>query len=293
MAKLVPLRNHHQCIGAGRHRICVLGVLDSRQLDARAFHRRRVIGTDVRARGEQDPGDVHARRLAEVVGVGLERQAEQPDDLLIELLKAVTQLVDHQHPLVAVDVHDCVEQFGVVVEALGERGQRLDILRKAVVRDQTAGSDEGVCTRNVEGVDRPRERPPADTDYAKPGRIGTLQSISRGRDALLLPAYRVEDGLTIALRDEVEKALHLIRAADLDPVRVTGRFGRATDSQCADHTKIREQAKQPVGQLAAGGSALESHARSASDVTPAAVTQPVTGEQSPLVLRRLSPDLVR
>src|SRR6266446_6911455 len=46
---------------------------------------------------EQDPCDVQAGRLSEVVGVGLEGQAEQADHLLVELLEAVPQLVDHEH----------------------------------------------------------------------------------------------------------------------------------------------------------------------------------------------------
>src|SRR5216684_4061905 len=130
MAKLVPLRDHDQRVCARGQTICVLRVLDRRQLDARALHRRRVVGAHMRAGGKQDPGDVQARRLSEVVGVGLEGQAEQPDDFLVELLEAVTQLVDHEHPLVTVDVHDCVEQLGVIVETLSERRQRLDIFRK-------------------------------------------------------------------------------------------------------------------------------------------------------------------
>src|SRR5437879_851847 len=73
---------------------------------------------------------------------------------LVAALQAFPELVDYEHPLVAVDVHDGVEQLGVIVEALGQCRQRLHIFGKAVVRDQAAGRDERMDAWDLQGVDR-------------------------------------------------------------------------------------------------------------------------------------------
>src|SRR6202022_4081435 len=52
VAKLVPLRDDDQRIAAVGDAVRIAHVLDLRQLDARAFHGRGIVGADVCARGE-------------------------------------------------------------------------------------------------------------------------------------------------------------------------------------------------------------------------------------------------
>src|SRR6266851_9074194 len=137
-AELVPLRDHDQRVGALGEVIRIARVLDLGQLDSRSFHRGGIVGADLRAGREQHPRDVDARCFTQVIGVGFEGEAEEPDDSVVEALEAFAELVDDEHALVSVDVHDGVEQLGVVVEALGQRRQRLHIFGKAVVGDQPA-----------------------------------------------------------------------------------------------------------------------------------------------------------
>src|SRR5713226_4959438 len=129
-AELVPLRDNNQRVGARREVIRISRVLDLGQLDSRTFHRGGIVGPNLRAGSEQHPRDIDARGLTEVIGVGFESEAEEADDSVVQALEAFAKLVDDEHPLVAVDVHDGVEQLGVVVEALGQRRERLHILGK-------------------------------------------------------------------------------------------------------------------------------------------------------------------
>ena len=76
MLELVPLGHDHQGVSPRRQLVCILRVLELRQDRLRALHGGWVVGAHMSPRGDQDPGDVEARRLAKVVGVGLEREAE-------------------------------------------------------------------------------------------------------------------------------------------------------------------------------------------------------------------------
>src|SRR6266852_8404764 len=126
-AELVPLRDHNQRVGARGEVIRIARVLDLGQLDSRTFHRGGIEGANLRAGREQHPCDVDARCFTQVIGVGFEGETEEPDDSVVEALEAFTELIDDEHALVSVDVHDSVEQLGVIVEALGQRRERLHI----------------------------------------------------------------------------------------------------------------------------------------------------------------------
>ena len=109
----------------------VAPVLDLGHERPRLVDRGRVVRPHRRPALQQRPADLDARRLAHVVGVGLERQAEHADHLPAEAAQALLQLLHDQHPLVPVDVHDGVQQLRVVLVLLGDRGQRLHVLGEA------------------------------------------------------------------------------------------------------------------------------------------------------------------
>src|SRR3989475_7016052 len=104
LAELVPFGDHNQRVRAIGESIRITAVLDVGQLDPRAFHGRRVVTANLGARREQNPPDVQARRFTEVVGIGLEPEAEQPDDAIVELLEAGAHLGDDETPLVGGEV---------------------------------------------------------------------------------------------------------------------------------------------------------------------------------------------
>ena len=85
----------------------------------------------MRAGGKQHLRNFKAGRLSQVVRVGLEGQAKEADHPSLKSLQAFSEFVDRKHSLIAIDVHDCVQELGVVVETLRQRRQGLDVLRKA------------------------------------------------------------------------------------------------------------------------------------------------------------------
>src|ERR1700674_1274177 len=131
IAKLVPLCDHDDRIGAGGRLVSAIHVLDFRQDAARSLHRRGAISPHRLACRQEDLGDLDAWRLSKVVRVRLESQAEKPDHSPRQHLETFPQLVDDEHALVTVDGHDRVKKLWVIVEPLGEGRQRLDIFGKA------------------------------------------------------------------------------------------------------------------------------------------------------------------
>src|SRR5438067_3587593 len=80
LPELVPFGDEHERIRTSGHLVRVLPIFDLRQQHLRALDRSRVVSPHLGAGGEQDARDVDARRLAHVVGVRLEGEAEQSDD---------------------------------------------------------------------------------------------------------------------------------------------------------------------------------------------------------------------
>src|SRR5438046_5136787 len=64
LAELIPLRDQHDRVGAGRDLVRILQVLDVGQQHARPLDRRRIVGADLGAGGQQDLRDLDAGRLA-------------------------------------------------------------------------------------------------------------------------------------------------------------------------------------------------------------------------------------
>ncbi len=107
-----------------------------------------------------------------------------------------------------------MEQLGVIVEALGQRRESLHIFGETVVCHEPAGSHERVHARNFQRVDRASERVALHANDADPRGVRTLAPVSGRGDALLLAVDGVGDGLSLRLRDEVEKLFHLISPRD-------------------------------------------------------------------------------
>src|SRR3954447_140128 len=130
LLELVPLRHEHDGIGAAHASERVVGEVEARHQPPRLILGDRVVGAHVRARGLQPRAEHERGRLAHVVGVRLERQAEQRDALADERAEVLLQLADHAPLLELVDLDDRVEQLEVVAGVAGELLEGGDILGK-------------------------------------------------------------------------------------------------------------------------------------------------------------------
>src|SRR5919109_426414 len=128
LPELVPFGDQDEGVRARGDLVGVAHVDDAREQDLGPLDRRRVEGSHLGACRQEHLRDVHARRVPHVVRVWLERQSEQSDGLARELLELFAEQVDDHHPLIAVDVADGVQELGVVVESLGHRSERRDVL---------------------------------------------------------------------------------------------------------------------------------------------------------------------
>src|SRR5438552_4755392 len=130
LPKLVPLCDQYERVGTCRDLVGVLPILDVGQEHPGSLHGGGVVSTQLGASREQNPRDVDARGVAHVIRVRLEREPKQADDPSGKLFERLAKQVDDQHALVTVDVHDCVQQLRVVVEALGYGGEGRHVLSK-------------------------------------------------------------------------------------------------------------------------------------------------------------------
>ena len=109
-----------------------------------------VVGAHAGAPLQQAVDDVQCRRLADVVGVGLEGQSPQGDGLALQVAAEVAVHLVHQHLLLAVvDAHHGVEDAEVVAELAGGHGQGLHVLREAGAPVAYAGEEEALADAAV------------------------------------------------------------------------------------------------------------------------------------------------
>ena len=120
LGELGPLGDDHRGVGAGKHVDRRLAHLRARDQLARTVLRDRVVGLDPRALALEPRGKHDARCLAHVIGVGLERKAEQRDLLADERAEVLLELVDDPPLLKLVHLDHGVEELEVVAGVAGE-----------------------------------------------------------------------------------------------------------------------------------------------------------------------------
>ena len=114
--------------------------------------------------------DRERRRVAQVVGAGLERQ---PPDAERHALDRSSDELDglRRHPLelLLVDGDDALQQVEVVARVLGDPHQRPRIFREAVVHHQPVRRDDGVTLGHREASTRCRRTAGARRHDPHPG----------------------------------------------------------------------------------------------------------------------------
>ncbi len=121
--------------------------------------RDRVVGGDLGALLEQQRDDVERGRLAHVVGVRLEGQAQHGDLAVLEVRQRARQVDERQQPLAVVDVDDGLEQVELVAVQRRDEVERARVLgeARAAVADarlEERRADAGVQPDAVgDGVD--------------------------------------------------------------------------------------------------------------------------------------------
>src|SRR4051812_45993312 len=140
--ELVPLGDEHDGVGVAHAAEGVVGELQARHEPPGLVLGDRVVGAHVRARGLEPRAEHERRRLAHVVRVRLEREAEQRDVLADERAEVLLELADDAALLELVDLDDGVEQLEVVAGVAGELLEGRDVLRKAASAEPHAGLQE-------------------------------------------------------------------------------------------------------------------------------------------------------
>src|SRR4051812_3411165 len=114
LLELVPLGDEHDRVGARDAAEGVVGEVEAGHHPPRLVLGDRVVRAHVRA-GRLEPRAEHERRrLAHVVGVRLEREAEQGHVLADERAEVLLELADDATLLELVDLDDGVEQLEVI-----------------------------------------------------------------------------------------------------------------------------------------------------------------------------------
>src|SRR5207253_3043534 len=167
LAELIPLGDQHDRVRTRRNLVRTLEIFHLREEQPGSLHRGRVICSDFGASSKQDLGDADSRRLAHVVGFGFESKSEQTDHAPWELIQRLAQQVNHDHALVAIDLHHGLQQLRVIVEPFGDCRQCRDIFGKATAAPSNTGVEVGRADSLVEAHTlgdqlRVGSQPPAD-----------------------------------------------------------------------------------------------------------------------------------
>src|SRR3954468_655538 len=219
--ELVPLGDEHDRVGVAHAAERVVGELEPGHEPPRLLLGDRGVRADARA-GRLRPRTEHERRrLAHVVRVRLEGEAEQRDALAHERAEVLLELADHPPLLQLVDLDDRVEELEVVARVAGELLERAHIFWKAVMDGYATGRHESVNSRNLERVDMVVERRTPDVGHACPGGAASAEpAVAGGRDPLALARDRGHDAGAVALWHERHRALDLVGAGDAQPIGV-------------------------------------------------------------------------
>ena len=98
----------------------------------------------------QQMDQLEGGRFADVVGVGFEGQAQDADDLVIQIAEGFAQLEDQAAALVAVDLHHGLQQLGMRAVQDGHVRQGFDIFGETASAPAQAGVQEGAADAFVE-----------------------------------------------------------------------------------------------------------------------------------------------
>ena len=154
-AELVPLGQDHQEIGIFRRIIGIGFPAHARQQGLALAATLRVDHADLRATADHGGDDGQARRVAHVVGIGFEGDAQHRDRPLVEgALGEVHQLVDHAALDLVVDLDDRLGDLHRAGMILPDPCERLGVLGKARAAIAGARMQEGLADPPIQPHDR-------------------------------------------------------------------------------------------------------------------------------------------
>ena len=148
VAELRPLRDEDSSVGAVERVEC--GGQDPHAVEVGMAVGHGVPRAHLRPLREEASREHEARRLAHIVGAGLERQPEERDSLPSEGSEMALELLDDTPFLELVDLDDRVQQLEAVTRVRGELLERERILRKAGTAEADPGPEEGRADAVVE-----------------------------------------------------------------------------------------------------------------------------------------------
>src|SRR5438105_12344818 len=130
LAKFLPLGDEQNRIRPVGRFICIATVLDVVQCLFENRHGFGIVSAHPSAFLFQAIDDVDGRRFANVVGIRFIRESKDGDNLIAKPAQDLAQLFDKQRPLIEVDLHHRIEQFGVVTKRLRYPSKRFNVLRE-------------------------------------------------------------------------------------------------------------------------------------------------------------------
>ena len=263
LAELRPLGDQDRRVGGVERLGGGSAQLDARQQLLGGALGNRVVGDHGRPLALEARGEHQARSLAHVIGVRLERQAEEGDPLPDQRAEVLGQLRDHPPLLQLVDLDHGVQELEVIAAVAGQHLEGRDILGKALRTDQSAAGDHRVAAGDLQGVDVAGEWSAVGGHHPHPGHPSVPAPIARRRDPLALTRQQIEHVIPMALRHEVESTFDLVGTADAQPMRFLGRLGRAAAAPATGKAEFSQESGYPVGKLVAHGSPLEDDAGTA------------------------------
>lgn len=126
--EFIPFRQDHHQIGIARRLVRVILPTDAGKKRLAFMPTLRVNNLDLGAAANQRRNDRQARRIAHIVGVGLEGDTEDGDRLAIEApATEVEKLVDHPTLDLVVNLDDCLSDLHRYGVFLPDTRQRLGI----------------------------------------------------------------------------------------------------------------------------------------------------------------------
>ena len=241
-AVLHPFRHHHHGVRAANAGVGIVAIFDIGQFAARLFHADGIVRPHLGAQVEQPGHQRDRRRLAHVVGVGLEGQAEHGDGLAAQAAAGgIGDLARHRALAVVVDRQHRLDdpQRHVVIER--DLHQRAGILWKTRAAEAGAGMQEFRADAIVE-PDAARDflHIGADLfgqirDLVDEGDLGGEKRIGRVFDQLRGAPLGKHQRRLIERQRPVDIAEHLapalVRSADHDAIRKLEVADRGTLAQ--------------------------------------------------------------
>jgi hypothetical protein len=140
LLEFLPFGDNQQSLGVARRSTGIGGAIEVREAAASFFHGLRIIGAKARAGVTKALDQLHRGSEADVVGIGLEGQAEDANLLVLEHPERIVNDPEKTIDTLAIDALGFAQHGEIHAVALGETNEGLKILGEAESAEAEAGT---------------------------------------------------------------------------------------------------------------------------------------------------------